>query len=60
MGLRIKVKDIEFGSIICSGKDLEELSLGFVGCEGILLKRNDLEWIDIEESKGLGDVKVSE
>ncbi|WP_145410356.1 formate dehydrogenase accessory sulfurtransferase FdhD [Staphylococcus epidermidis] len=60
MGLRIKVNEFKFGSIICSGKYLEELSLGFVGCEGILLKRNELEWIHIEESKGLGDVKVTE
>ena len=60
MPLTIKVNDIEFATIICSPNHLEELTLGFLASEGIFLKRNDLQSIHIDESKGFAHVKLTQ
>ena len=60
MPLTIKVNEFKFATIICSRNYLEELTLGFLASEGIFLKRNDLQSIHIDESKGFAHVKLTQ
>ncbi|SUK08408.1 formate dehydrogenase accessory protein [Staphylococcus agnetis] len=48
----------EFATVICSPTHLNELILGFLASEGVILKRQELKQIDIDESKGFVHVET--
>lgn len=57
--LTINVNGEEFATVICSPNHLEELVLGFLASEGAILKRDDLQSIQIDDSKGFAHVKLT-
>jgi len=47
------LNDKEFVTLVCSPSDLKELAVGFLCSEGVLLRRDNLKNILIDEDKGL-------
>ena len=50
--LTIMLNGVEFATIICSPDHLEALVLGFIASEGVIHKHDDLQAIEIDDSKG--------
>lgn len=57
--LTIMINGEEFATVICSPTHLNELILGFLASEGVILKRQELKQIDIDESKGFVHVELT-
>lgn len=57
--LTIMINGEEFATVICSPTHLNELILGFLASEGVILKRLELKQIDIDESKGFVHVELT-
>ncbi|MGO3048504.1 formate dehydrogenase family accessory protein FdhD [Staphylococcus casei] len=57
--LTIMVNGEEFATVICSPNHLEELVLGFLASEGVILKNADLKSIQIDDSKGFAHVELT-
>ncbi|MBL7564872.1 formate dehydrogenase accessory sulfurtransferase FdhD [Staphylococcus saccharolyticus] len=57
--LTIRVNGNEFATIICSPNHLEELVLGFLASEGVISKIDELESIQIDDSKGGAHVELT-
>jgi FdhD protein len=51
--ITLYLNDKEFVTLVCSPGDLKELAVGFLCSEGVLLKRDNLKSILIDEDKGL-------
>ncbi|WP_086428162.1 formate dehydrogenase accessory sulfurtransferase FdhD [Staphylococcus cornubiensis] len=57
--LTIMVNREEFATVICSPNQLEELVLGFLASEGVILKRDELKSIEIDEHRGYAHVEIT-
>lgn len=57
--LTIRVNGNEFATIICSPNHLEELVLGFLASEGVISKIDELESIQIGDSKEVAQVELT-
>ncbi|UEX90551.1 formate dehydrogenase accessory sulfurtransferase FdhD [Staphylococcus ratti] len=57
--LTIMINGEEFATIICSPTNLKELVLGFLASEDIILKRQELKQLDIDDSKGFAYVEIT-
>jgi FdhD protein len=51
--LTVNVNDRELATLVCSPVDLKYMTVGFLCAEGILLQRDDLEQITIDEEQGM-------
>jgi len=51
--LTVNVNDRELATLVCSPVDLRYMTVGFLCAEGILLQRDDLEQITIDEEQGM-------
>lgn len=58
--ITIYVNSKELATVVCSPSDLVYLVVGFLCSEGILVNRQDLKDITVEEDKGLIYVEVNE
>jgi FdhD protein len=56
--LTVHVNDRELATLICSPVDLEYMTVGFLCAEGILIQRDDLEQITIDEEQGMAWVST--
>jgi FdhD protein len=54
--LTIVLNDQEFATIVCTPMDLEEMVIGFLASEGIILFCDEIESLSINESKGFAYV----
>jgi FdhD protein len=57
--LTVNVNDRELATLVCSPVDLKYMAVGFLCAEGILLQRDDLEQITIDEGQGMAWVTTS-
>ncbi|MFZ8100488.1 formate dehydrogenase accessory sulfurtransferase FdhD, partial [Staphylococcus arlettae] len=57
--LTIMVNGQEFATVICSPNNLTELVVGFLASEGVILKRDELKSIQIDDSKGFAHVELT-
>ncbi|MDF0026860.1 formate dehydrogenase accessory sulfurtransferase FdhD, partial [Staphylococcus pseudintermedius] len=57
--LTIMVNREEFATVICSPNQLEELVLGFLASEGVILKRDELKSLEIDERRGYAHVEIT-
>ncbi|QLK86646.1 formate dehydrogenase accessory sulfurtransferase FdhD [Staphylococcus sp. 17KM0847] len=57
--ITVMVNKTEFATVVCSPNHLEELILGFLASEGVILKRTDLLQLDIDEHRGYAHAKVT-
>ncbi|ARJ50436.1 formate dehydrogenase accessory sulfurtransferase FdhD [Staphylococcus lutrae] len=57
--LTIMVNREEFATVICSPNQLEELVLGFLASEGVILKRDELQSIEIDTYRGFAHVETT-
>ncbi|MCK9216926.1 MAG: formate dehydrogenase accessory sulfurtransferase FdhD [Firmicutes bacterium] len=58
--LTIHLNDIEIVTLLCSPKDFEYLSLGFLLSEGIIKEKSDIKSIKIDRDKGKAYVDIIE
>lgn len=58
--LTIFVNEEKFITLLCSPKNLDYLSIGFLLSEGIIAKKDDIKSIKIEEDKGVAYIEVAE
>lgn len=56
--LTVYVNSKEFATLICSPLDLEYLAVGFLCSEGVLVRREDLIEIAVDEKKGIASLKI--
>jgi FdhD protein len=54
--LTIILNDQEFATIVCTPLDLEEMVIGFLASEGIILFYDEIESLTLDESKGFAYV----
>ncbi len=57
--LTIFVNGEEFVTLLCSPKNLEYLSLGFLLSEGIIKEKNEIKSVKIDENKGTAYINVT-
>lgn len=57
--MTINVNKEEFATVICSPNHLEELVLGFLASEGVILRRSELKQVDIDDSRGYAHVELT-
>lgn len=57
--LTIMVNQEEFATVICSPNYIEDLVLGFLASEGVILKRDELKSIDIDDQRGYAHVETT-
>ncbi|MBF0738093.1 formate dehydrogenase accessory sulfurtransferase FdhD [Staphylococcus arlettae] len=57
--LTIMVNGQEFATVICSPNNLTELVVGFLASEGVILKRDELKSIQIDDSKGFAHIELT-
>ncbi|MBI5974618.1 formate dehydrogenase accessory sulfurtransferase FdhD [Staphylococcus canis] len=57
--LTLMVNGEEFATVICSPNHIEELVLGFLASEGVILKRSEIKSVDIDDSKGFAYVELT-
>ncbi|MFC4811113.1 formate dehydrogenase accessory sulfurtransferase FdhD [Paenibacillus sp. GCM10023250] len=50
--LTLEVDGEEFATIVCSPTDLEELAIGFLASEGVILEAADVKELRIDEARG--------
>ncbi|UUZ89510.1 formate dehydrogenase accessory sulfurtransferase FdhD [Paenibacillus sp. P25] len=58
--LTLRVGGEEFATIVCTPADLEELVTGFLASEGVIRRAEDLESLQIDESKGIAYVRLKD
>lgn len=51
--LTVNVNDKELATLVCSPTDLKYMAVGFLCAEGILLQRDDLRQITVDEEQGM-------
>ncbi|MGD0153959.1 MAG: formate dehydrogenase accessory sulfurtransferase FdhD [Thermacetogeniaceae bacterium] len=56
--LTVNVNDKELATLVCSPVDLKYMAVGFLCAEGILIKRDDLRQITIDEEQGMAWVET--
>jgi FdhD protein len=56
--LTLRVDGEEFATIVCTPSDLEDLSIGFLASEGVILTADDVESITIDEDKGFAYIRL--
>ncbi len=56
--LTVNVNDKELATIVCSPVDLKYMAVGFLCAEGILIKRDDLRRISVDEEQGMAWVET--
>ncbi|MCS4486023.1 formate dehydrogenase accessory sulfurtransferase FdhD [Staphylococcus americanisciuri] len=57
--LTVNVNAHEFATVICSPNHIEELILGFLASEGVIMKRDDLLQLELDEQRGYAYVKIN-
>lgn len=50
--LTVKLDGEEFATIVCTPSDLEEMTVGFLASEGVILTADDLTKLDFDEERG--------
>jgi FdhD protein len=56
--LTIVLNDQEFATVVCTPMDLEEMVIGFLASEGIILFYDEIETLSIDEAKGFAYVNT--
>lgn len=56
--LTIIVNDLEFATIVCTPTHLDEMIVGFLASEGIIRTYDDIQSMNIDDSKGLAYVTL--
>ncbi|MGK9044500.1 formate dehydrogenase accessory sulfurtransferase FdhD [Mammaliicoccus vitulinus] len=57
--LTIMINGEEFATIICSPNNLRELVIGFIASEGVIMKKDEIKRITIDDSKGFVHVELT-
>ncbi|HCN61757.1 MULTISPECIES: formate dehydrogenase accessory sulfurtransferase FdhD [Mammaliicoccus] len=57
--LTIMINGEEFATIICSPNNLRELVIGFIASEGVIIKKDEIKQILIDDSKGFAHVELT-
>ncbi len=58
--LTIMLNGVEFATMVCTPTDIEEMVVGFLGSEGVILNyQKDIQSISIDESKGFAYVETT-
>lgn len=56
--LTLRLDGEEFATIVCTPADLEDMVVGFLASEGVILTPDDIVGLTINEDLGLADVKL--
>lgn len=56
--LTIRLDGEEFATIVCTPADLEEMVVGFLASEGVILTPDDVTGLSIDEERGMADVAL--
>jgi FdhD protein len=56
--LTLQVDGEEFATIVCTPSDLQDLSIGFLASEGVILTADDVESLTIDEDRGFAYIRL--
>ncbi|MFC0211769.1 formate dehydrogenase accessory sulfurtransferase FdhD [Paenibacillus chartarius] len=56
--LTIRLDGEEFATLVCTPSDLEEMVIGFLASEGVILSAEEVIGLAIDEGRGMADVEL--
>lgn len=56
--LTLKLDGEEFATLVCTPSDLEEMTVGFLASEGVILTADDITKLDIDADRGFAHVEL--
>ncbi|KIL39110.1 formate dehydrogenase [Gordoniibacillus kamchatkensis] len=56
--LTVRLDGEEFATIVCTPADLDEMVIGFLASEGVILTADDVTGLSIDDERGMADVEL--